>query len=298
MPASVGSVVRRACWVGRRTRSSVAYRARAGAFFGRIGLEQAVEAGPFSRVTDHSGSRRRRAPHRRRGEVPIARHHRRRAPTCPHRPARCARQSVDHRGDRRQAPRAPTDRATVSTLCPQRRRDRTADAGTLRCRSPRPARSTSSGHHDKTRGAGLLATDATRIPILDPEAPDGPRSGTMWGWTNALWVSFFYSPNGDADSVRRFLGESNCARIVQAGRTNLLTFIECAGGKRPGCWSHARRGVVLCARSGNRVALHGLKLIAPLFQVERESRDAGDNAAQRRHGGRRKARRLSNLCVG
>jgi hypothetical protein len=38
---------------------------------------------------------------------------------------------------------------------------------------------------------------------------------------------------------------------------------------------------VLCARSGDRFALHGVKLIAPLFQVERESRDAGDNAAQR-----------------
>lgn len=136
--------------------------------------------------------------------------------------------------------------------------------------------------HGKTRGAGLLATDATGIPILDPDAPDGIRSGTMWGWTNALWVSFFYCPSGDADGVRRFLGEGNYARVVQADGTNLLTFIERAGGKRPGCWSHARRGLVLCARSGDRVALHGVKLIAPLFQVERESRTAGDNAAQRR----------------
>jgi transposase len=136
--------------------------------------------------------------------------------------------------------------------------------------------------HGKTRGAGLLATDATGIPILDPDAPDGIRSGTMWGWTNALWVSFFYSPSGDADGVRRFLGEGNYASVVQADGTNLLTFIERAGGKRPVCWSHARRGLVLCARSADRVALHGVKLIAPLFQVERESRDAGDNAAQRR----------------
>jgi transposase len=65
--------------------------------------------------------------------------------------------------------------------------------------------------HDKTRGAGLLATDATGLPILDPEAPSGIRSGTMWGWTNALWVSFFYSAAGDSDGVRRFLGEGNYA---------------------------------------------------------------------------------------
>lgn len=136
--------------------------------------------------------------------------------------------------------------------------------------------------HDKTRGAGLLATDATGIPILDPEAPAGIRSGTMWGWTNALWVSFFYSATGDADGVRRFLGEGNYARTVQADGTNLLTFIERAGGKRPGCWSHARRGLVLCARSGDLVAFAGVKLIAPLFEIERKSKAAGDNAAQRK----------------
>src|SRR5690606_34216660 len=135
--------------------------------------------------------------------------------------------------------------------------------------------------HDKTRGAGLMATDATGIRILDPQAPEGIRSGTMWGWTNALWVSFFYCASGDADGVKRFLGEGNYARTVQADGTNLLTFIERAGGKRPGCWSHARRGLVLCARSKDRVALKGAKLIAPLFAVERQSKDAGENAAQR-----------------
>ena len=135
--------------------------------------------------------------------------------------------------------------------------------------------------HDKTRGAGLMATDATGIRILDPQAPEGIRSGTMWGWTNALWVSFFYCASGDADGVKHFLGEGNYARTVQADGTNLLTFIERAGGKRPGCWSHARRGLVLCARSKDRVALKGVKLIAPLFAIERQSKDAGENAAQR-----------------
>jgi transposase len=136
--------------------------------------------------------------------------------------------------------------------------------------------------HAKTRGAGLLATDATSLRILDPEAPEGIRSGTMWGWTNALWVSFVYSAKGDSDGVRRFLGEGNYERTVQADGTNLLAFIERAGGKRPGCWSHARRGLVLCARSGDRIGLEGVKRVAPLFQIERESKEAGDNAAQRK----------------
>jgi hypothetical protein len=56
--------------------------------------------------------------------------------------------------------------------------------------------------HGKTRSeGGILATDATGIPVLDKDSPEGIRSGTMWGWTNALWVSFFYSPTTIAEGV-------------------------------------------------------------------------------------------------
>jgi transposase len=89
----------------------------------------------------------------------------------------------------------------------------------------------------QTRAPGLLATDATGLPVLDRDAPDGIRQGTMWCWTNALWVTFFYSPKGDSDSVRRFLGKE-LSRTVQCDGTSTLTFLERAGGKRPGCWAH------------------------------------------------------------
>lgn len=132
----------------------------------------------------------------------------------------------------------------------------------------------------QTRAAGLLATDATGIPVLDREAPDGIRHGTMWCWTNAHWVTFFYSPQGDSDSVRRFLGE-DLRRSVQCDGTNITTFIEKAGGQRPGCWSHARRGLVEAARGGDKIALDGLRKIARIFAVERQSLIDGDTAEQR-----------------
>jgi len=132
----------------------------------------------------------------------------------------------------------------------------------------------------QTRAPGLLATDATGIPVLDRDAPDGIRNGTMWCWTNAHWVTFFYSPQGDSDSVRRFLGE-NLRRSVQCDGTNITTFLERAGGQRPGCWSHARRGLVEAARGGDRIALEGLRKIAQLFVIERQSITDGDTAAQR-----------------
>jgi transposase len=141
----------------------------------------------------------------------------------------------------------------------------------------------------QTRGPGLLATDATGVPILDPSAPMGIRSGAMWCWTNARWVSFFYSPNGNADSVRKFLGD-DLARTVQCDGTSVTSFIERAGGKRPGCWSHGRRRLADAARQGDSMALEGLRLIAPLFGIERESSLAGDTAHQRRTRRQEKSR--------
>lgn len=132
-----------------------------------------------------------------------------------------------------------------------------------------------------TRGPGLLGTDATGLPILDPKSPDGIRSGAIWGWTNARWVSFYYSPSADSKSVREFLN-GDLARTVQCDGTNTLTFLERAGGKRPGCWSHGRRGLAHIARAGDTVALEGLRKIAGIFKIERESTLAGDNAEQRR----------------
>lgn len=133
---------------------------------------------------------------------------------------------------------------------------------------------------EQTRAPGLLATDATGIPVLDRDAPDGIRHGTMWCWTNAHWVTFFYSPQGDSDSVRRFLGD-DLRRSVQCDGTNITTFLERSGGQRPGCWSHARRGLVEVARVGDKLALAGLQKIGRLFFIERQSAIDGENAAQR-----------------
>ena len=132
----------------------------------------------------------------------------------------------------------------------------------------------------KTRGPGLLGTDASGISVLDREASNGIRSGSMWVWTNALWVSFYYSAHGDSDAVRRFLVD-DFGRTVQCDGASVFNFIERAGGKRPGCWSHGRRRLVQAARAGDMLALEGVRMIAPLFKIERDSKLAGENATER-----------------
>jgi transposase len=133
----------------------------------------------------------------------------------------------------------------------------------------------------QTRAPGLLGTDSTGLPVLDPTVPEGIRTGAMWCWTNAKWVAFFYAPSADSESVRRFLGE-DLARTVQCDGTNVTSFLERTGGKRPGCWAHGRRRLVEASRSGDERALEGLGIIARLFAVERASALDGETADQRR----------------
>jgi transposase len=132
---------------------------------------------------------------------------------------------------------------------------------------------------EQTCAPGYLGTDATGIPVLDPSVAEGIRTGAMWCWTNARWVSFFYSAHADSQSVRDFLGD--LCRTVQCDGTSVTNCIERAGGKRPGCMSHGRRRFVEAARGGDKLALDALRLIAPLFEIERASTLAGDTAEQR-----------------
>jgi transposase len=134
---------------------------------------------------------------------------------------------------------------------------------------------------ERTRESGLLSTDTTGIPVLDPSAPEGIRTGTIWCWINRQWVCFVYAAHGNADSVRCFLGDV-LRRTVQCDGTSVTSFIERAGGKRPGCMGHGRRRLVDAAKGGDLDALDGLRMIGGLFAVERAAARAGDTAEQRK----------------
>jgi transposase len=124
---------------------------------------------------------------------------------------------------------------------------------------------------EQTRASALLATDATGVPVLDRDDAHGIRTGTMWCWIgDGRWVTFDYTPRGTAESVRVFLGD-DLHRTVQCDGTPTLAFLERAGGKRPGCWSHARRRFVEAARGGDALGLVAVKMLRTLFAVERLS---------------------------
>jgi transposase len=136
---------------------------------------------------------------------------------------------------------------------------------------------------EQMRQSDIVSVDATSIRLLDPAAPEGRRFGTIWcGIGDGQWVSFGYWENGTADGVRALLGPIELAgRTVQCDGTATTNFIERAGAKRPGCWSHGRRGLVDAARSGDTWALDGLRIIAKLFIVEKIAGHLGETADER-----------------
>ena len=134
---------------------------------------------------------------------------------------------------------------------------------------------------DRTREPGIMSTDASGIPVLDRNAPDGIRTGTIWCWINSKWVCFVYSRHGDGDSVRVFLGDV-LRPTVQCDGTSITNFIEREGGLRPGCMAHGRRRLVDAAKGGDLLALEGLRIIGELFAVERASARANESADQRK----------------
>ena len=133
----------------------------------------------------------------------------------------------------------------------------------------------------ETLASALLGTDATGLPVLDEDHPNGIRNGTMWCWVgDGKWVTFFYTKTGDSDGVKAFLGKDLC-RTVQCDGTSILTFLERAGGKRPGCWAHGRRRFVAAARAGDALALVPLRKLRRVFAVERLSAVLGETPEER-----------------
>ena len=135
--------------------------------------------------------------------------------------------------------------------------------------------------HEETRRSAILSTDATGLPVLDRDHPDHIRTGSVWTCIgDTRWVSFLYAPSGEAAHIEAFLGEER-GRVVQCDGTATLNFVERMGGKRPGCWAHARRRFVAALRAGDTLAGEPLHIIARLFAIERVCDEAHDDARVR-----------------
>lgn len=131
--------------------------------------------------------------------------------------------------------------------------------------------------HRQTFTAKYLTFDPTSLPVLDPDAPLGIRSGALWGFVgDHRWVTFLYAPTGHHDPIEaRLRGYTLHTATCDGSSTN--NFIEELGAVRGGCWSHARRPFVELVRAGLLDAMRPLALITEFFVVEAQSQAAGES---------------------
>jgi len=134
---------------------------------------------------------------------------------------------------------------------------------------------------ERSVSADYFAFDATGMPVLDPNAPIGIRTGALWLLQgDHLYSSFLYAPSGHAAHVEdKLVGKKLASAMCDGSATNNL--IERVGARRGGCNAHGRRKLVEALRGGDERALAGLELYGTLFHIEAESKRAGESLAQR-----------------
>jgi transposase len=129
--------------------------------------------------------------------------------------------------------------------------------------------------------SSLTALDATSMPILDPDAPLGIRTATLWLIEgDHRYAHFHYAPTGHDDHLEALLA-GRTLRTVMCDGSPTNNCVERAGGARGGCNAHARRKLVEALRLGDTRALRGVDLYAAIFHVDAESKRAIETLAQR-----------------
>lgn len=122
------------------------------------------------------------------------------------------------------------------------------------------------------RASEHVQLDATSLPVLDRNAPDGIMRDTLWALLgDRRWIYFEALASGDAEALEKVIAEAE-AESFQCDGTSTTNFIERKLQKRrPGCHAHGRRRLAAAARGGDLRALEGLRLYAKLFAIERHA---------------------------
>jgi transposase len=123
---------------------------------------------------------------------------------------------------------------------------------------------------ERIRLAYLVRTDATGLPVLDPDSPGNIQRGSIWAVVgDDRDVLFRYTPTGaGATGPWEFLaGRKGYIQADAASVFDRLFNGKAASAVEIGCWSHARRRLVALQDTDCRVA-YPLKLIARLYRIE------------------------------
>ena len=140
--------------------------------------------------------------------------------------------------------------------------------------------------------SNLTALDATARPILDPDAPIGIRTATLWLIEgDHRYAYFHYAPSGHDDHLEALL-DGHKLRSVMCDGSPTNNCVDRAGGARGGCNAHSRRKFVEALRLGDTRAARAVELYGAIFHVDAESKRLGETVAERFERRQRESRPL------
>src|SRR5208283_2969664 len=90
-----------------------------------------------------------------------------------------------------------------------------------------------------------------------------------------------YAPSAHAEHLKRFFEGRTLQSVMCDGSPTNNCVEDDAGGRRGGCNSHGRRGLVEALRGGDARAVEGLVTYAKIFHVDAESKRLGETQEQR-----------------
>ncbi|MBA3546091.1 MAG: IS66 family transposase [Nannocystis sp.] len=139
--------------------------------------------------------------------------------------------------------------------------------------------------HERVLKAHVLQADDTHILVLQPgdEKGKGTSRGRIWAFVgDTRLVSYAYAPNWKGEHPAKLL-KGRTGWLQGDGYAGYKALYALEGGPvEVGCWMHGRRYFKQALDFGDRRAAEALEVIAEMYQVERVSKDLGEDSEQRR----------------
>ena len=136
---------------------------------------------------------------------------------------------------------------------------------------------------EHTKSQGYLQIDETPIPVLESKEKGKTHKGYYWVYYSPLTrtVLFDYQPGRGRASPAKMLDDFS-GYMQTDGYAVYDQFGQRKGITQLGCWAHARRYFERALDTDRERAGHAMKLIQKLYGIERQARQGGLSAAQRK----------------
>jgi transposase len=136
--------------------------------------------------------------------------------------------------------------------------------------------------HQRAMLCHVLQVDDTTLKVLDQDKASNIKRGHLWVMVgDAKYVSFRYTENWTAKKAKEFLGE-RIGWMQIDGYKGYESIVEDGLALPVGCWMHCRRYFYKAFEAKDLRAAVPLEIIGKLYEVERKSKEAGDDHEQRR----------------